>query len=72
MRIKMIATAGVMAATFANPALAQQLDFDVDTIEVGRFDYGKMWLFEYAPKAYFTDTYGFQADDAWFERARLS
>ncbi|MCH2460381.1 MAG: S46 family peptidase [Gemmatimonadetes bacterium] len=72
MRTRMIATAGVMAATFTNPAFAQQLDFDADTIEVGRFDYGKMWLFEYAPKTYFTDTYGFQADDAWFERARLS
>lgn len=43
-----------------------------DTVEAGQFDYGKMWTFEYAPEKYFTDTYGFDANDAWFERARLS
>ncbi|MGE0159765.1 MAG: S46 family peptidase [Gemmatimonadales bacterium] len=41
-----------------------------DTVRAGRFDYGKMWLFENPPSAYFTETYGFAADDAWFERAR--
>jgi len=45
---------------------------DLDTVRAGKFDYGKMWTFEYAPKEYFTDTYGFQADDAWFQQARLS
>ncbi len=43
-----------------------------DTIRAGQFDYGKMWTFEYAPAEYFTETYGFAADAAWFERARLS
>ncbi|MEE8362254.1 MAG: S46 family peptidase, partial [Gemmatimonadales bacterium] len=45
---------------------------DLDTVRAGRFDAGKMWTFEYAPSQYFTDTYGFDANDAWFERARLS
>jgi hypothetical protein len=31
-----------------------------------------MWTYEYAPAAYFTDTYGFEADGAWFDRVRLS
>jgi hypothetical protein len=53
----------------AGPMTAQ---VDLDAVRAGRFDYGKMWTFEYAPQAYFTDTYGFQADDAWFERARLA
>jgi len=44
----------------------------LDTIRAGRFDGGKMWTFEYAPGTYFTDTYGFDANPAWFERARLS
>ncbi len=44
----------------------------LDTIRAGRFDNGKMWTFEYAPTTYFSETYGFTADDAWFERARLS
>ena len=53
-------------------AAAQAGAVDLDTIRAGQFDYGKMWTFEYAPKDYFTETYGFQADDAWFEQARLS
>ena len=39
--------------------------------EANRFDNGKMWTFEYAPINYFEETYEFDADDAWFERARL-
>jgi len=38
----------------------------------GRFDLGKMWTFEYAPAEYFSTTYGFKADSAWFARARLA
>ncbi|MDH3367425.1 MAG: S46 family peptidase, partial [Gemmatimonadota bacterium] len=56
---------------YPNAGLAQA-GVDLDTIRAGRFDNGKMWTFEYAPKAYFSETYGFVADDAWFERARLS
>ncbi|MDH3208576.1 MAG: S46 family peptidase [Gemmatimonadota bacterium] len=44
---------------------------DLDTVRAGPFDQGKMWTFDAAPAAYFTDTYGFTADEAWFERARL-
>ena len=54
------------------PASAQEAGVDLDTVRMGQFDYGKMWTFEYAPHEYFSDTYGFEADDAWFERARLS
>jgi hypothetical protein len=38
----------------------------------GRFDLGKMWTFEYAPSEYFSSTYGFKADSAWFARARMA
>ncbi len=31
-----------------------------------------MWTFEYAPSEYFSTTYGFKADSAWFNRARLA
>jgi len=40
-------------------------------VEAGKFDNGKMWTFEYAPLEYFAETYGFQPDQAWFEKARL-
>ena len=45
---------------------------EADSVRAGRFDYGKMWTFEYPPSEYFTETYGFAADEDWFERARLS
>ncbi len=53
-------------------ALPAQGALDPDTVRAGRFDNGKMWTFEYAPSAYFTETYGFEANDAWFERARMA
>ncbi len=61
----------VAAVLLASAVQAQGL-VDLDTVRAGRFDAGKMWTFEYAPSEYFTDTYGFDANDAWFERARLS
>ncbi len=72
MRTKTTLLAAALASVLATPIQAQVASFDLDTIQVGRFDYGKMWPFEYAPQEYFTTTYGFRADDAWFERARLS
>ena len=41
-------------------------------LKPGRFDFGKMWTFEYPPAEYFTSTYGFDATPEWFERARLA
>src|SRR4030042_3908672 len=43
-----------------------------DAPRPGRFDFGKMWTFEYAPAEYFSSEYGFDASPAWFERARLA
>lgn len=53
-------------------AAAQSGGILPDTIRPGRFDMGKMWTFENAPREYFTETYGFEADQAWFDRARLA
>ncbi len=61
-----------LLAVAATPAVAQIGVVDLDTVKAGKFDYGKMWPFEYAPADYYTDTYGFAANDEWFERARLS
>ena len=64
--------AAILLAAGAVPATAQVAGVDLDTVRMGQFDYGKMWTFEHAPSEYFTDTYGFAADAAWFEAARLS
>jgi len=45
---------------------------NLDTVRAGRFDAGRMWTFEYAPARYFSETYGFTADSAWFAHARLA
>ncbi len=64
-------TVGLLAA-LPGVANSQQSAADLDSVRAGRFDFGKMWTFEYAPSAYFTTTYGFAANQEWFERARLS
>lgn len=65
--LALVAVSGVCV-----PSVAQSTDPQLDTIQVGRFDMGKMWTFEYAPETYFSETYGFQADPAWFDRARMA
>lgn len=57
------------ALLMASPAAAQTAQ--IDTLP-GPFDFGKMWTYEYAPEEYFSQTYGFDADQAWFDRVRLS
>jgi hypothetical protein len=65
---------GLLASAAVSPAPleAQIAARGEDPMAAGRFDGGKMWTFEYAPSEYFTETYGFEADDAWFDRVRLS
>lgn len=43
----------------------------LDTVRAGEFDQGRMWTFDVPPAAYFQETYGIDADSAWFARARL-
>ena len=53
-------------------AVAVPLGVDLDTVQPGRFDFGKMWTFEFPPIEYFQEAYDFAPDAAWFDRARLS
>ncbi|MHB1311189.1 MAG: S46 family peptidase [Gemmatimonadaceae bacterium] len=59
------------ALTLLPAALAAQRPA-ADTNHAGRFDLGRMWTFEYTPAEYFSTTYGFTADSAWFARARMA
>jgi hypothetical protein len=61
----------LVVLTLLPAALAAQRPAQ-DTVAVGRFDLGKMWTFEYAPSEYFSKTYGFAADSAWFAQARMA
>ncbi|MFQ5570751.1 MAG: S46 family peptidase [Rhodothermales bacterium] len=58
----------VIAAAFLGADLAAQ----PATVQAGRYDNGKMWMFENPPIDYLAETYDFHPDEAWFERARLS
>ena len=62
----------LLLALLASPATGQTGVAGQDATQAGRFDMGKMWTFENAPMDYFTETYGFQADQAWFDNARLA
>ena len=41
-----------------------------DTVQVGRFDRGKLWTFDQVPRDYFQSTYGVEADSQWLNKAR--
>ncbi|NIN72262.1 MAG: S46 family peptidase [Gemmatimonadetes bacterium] len=64
--------AATLLITLILPSQAQVGQTDLDNVGVGQFDFGKMWTFEYAPAQYFSEMYGFDADEEWFERIRLS
>ena len=58
---------------FSIQVSAQSTDWlNLDTVKAGKFDNGKMWTFEYPPMDYFSQTYNFQPDEAWFEHVRMS
>ncbi len=64
---------GQMPATEASEPAPTPFVFgvDLDTVQAGAFDQGKMWTFEFPPTDYIERTHGFRPDEAWFERARL-
>jgi hypothetical protein len=41
-----------------------------DTVQVGRFDHGKLWPFEHLPVDYFQAEYGVDTSGQWLTRAR--
>ena len=67
-----VVIAACLLPSYTGRSQAQTAPVDGGAVRVGQFDGGKMWTFEYAPRAYFADTYGAAADDAWFERARMA
>lgn len=53
------------------PASLIEEFLDLDTVTARPFDAGKMWTLEYPPLDYFSETYGFEPDSAWFRAVRL-
>ena len=45
---------------------------DLEKVQAGQFDTGKMWTFDFPPMNYFAATYKFTPSTEWFEKARLS
>jgi hypothetical protein len=65
------AAAPAPAAPSSTAGLVAPKGVNLDTVKAGRFDFGKMWTFEFPPTDYFREAYGFTPDRSWFERARL-
>ncbi len=70
--LAVLVTVAMLVVALPDQGRAQIGGVDLDTIQAGQFDYGKMWTFEYPPSEYFSQTYGFTADEAWFQSARMS
>lgn len=45
---------------------------NLEKVQAGQFDTGKMWTFDFPPMDYFAKTYNFTPTKEWFEKARLS
>jgi hypothetical protein len=45
---------------------------NLEKVQAGQFDTGKMWTFDFPPMDYFIKTYNFTPSKEWFEKARLS
>lgn len=54
------------------PAAAEVTAPDVEPLEPGRFDMGKMWTFENAPLDYFEEAYGFRPSQEWLDGVRMA
>ena len=60
-------------ALFLLPGLGFAQDaVNLEEVEPGRFDQGKMWTFENAPVEYFQEAYNFTPTDEWLEDVRKS
>ncbi len=44
----------------------------LEQIKAGPFDGGRMWTFDFPPQRHFDTTYGFKADQQWFDDVRMS
>ncbi|MBD3410457.1 MAG: S46 family peptidase [Ignavibacteriales bacterium] len=62
----------LLAALFVTATAQQEAWLDLDEVEAGRFDAGRMWTFDFPPTDYIAETYDFTPDEAWYEKARLS
>ncbi len=45
---------------------------NLDAVQAGPYDTGKMWTFDFPPMDYFAKTYNFNPSKEWFEQARLA
>ncbi len=74
-RLKLFAAVFAIAVLFVGCGSQQPITksyANLDEVQAGKFDNGKMWTFDFPPTEYFAKTYNFNPDKAWFEKARLA
>jgi hypothetical protein len=57
---------------FPLASFSQNTPPDLDEVQPGRFDQGKMWTFENPPVQYFEEAYGFRPSEEWLADVRQS
>ena len=72
LRMALLIMAVVSMNIFGYNYSYSQSNFNPDTVKAGKFDNGTMWTFDHPPKAYFQETYGFNASDEWLNHVRMS
>ncbi len=64
---------GALLTALFGPATAQTTPTTpIDTTLGGPLDLGKMWTFDSPPTEYFRKTYNINADEKWFDEARMA
>jgi len=64
------ATPDTTPVSTAAPAPVVPIPSGYDTVQVGRFDRGKLWPLDEVPQAFFQSEYGVEASEAWRTKAR--
>lgn len=70
--LALAAPASLVPDAAAQPSITALTAAQLDTVQAGPLDGGKMWLFEAPPTAYLQQTYGFTPEQSWYDRARLA
>jgi hypothetical protein len=76
LKYSFVCIAAVLALSGCSTQQATRSDLkgriNLEKVQAGQFDTGKMWTFDFPPMDYFAKTYNFTPSKEWFEKARLS
>ncbi|RPI05302.1 MAG: S46 family peptidase [Ignavibacteriae bacterium] len=76
LKVSFVSLVAALLLTGCSTQQATKIDMpkhiNLEKVQAGQFDTGKMWTFDFPPMEYFAKTYNFTPSKEWFEKARLS